>query len=293
VIINPVSGRRGRRAGEGDARAALAQRTLQARGIDAEIAVTWSSGHGAELAARFLAAGADLVVAWGGDGTINEVAGPLIASRAALGIVPSGSGDGLALGLGLPSHPVRALEVALSGQARPMDVGFLGSRHFLNVAGIGFDAVVADAFNRRGKRGALSYVTRGLSLVWSYRSPAYEIDLDGQVLSGERFLIGFANAPEYGNHLVLDQDADPYDGWLNAVVADPGPPLAQIWRARRLAIHPGRPAAGIHRMRVKRARIAGDDLTCHVDGEAFQVSGTVEVQVKAGAVNVVTSKRSK
>ena len=287
VIVNPVSGRRGRRGGE--ARVALARRILDACRIDAEVVATRAPGHGAELAAGLLAAGADLIVAWGGDGTINEVAGPLIGSRAALGIVPSGSGDGLALGLGLPIDPARALEVAVSGRARPMDVGFLGSRHFLNVAGIGFDAHVARAFNGAGKRGALNYVRHSLSLVWGYRSPAYEIDLDGHALSGPRFLIGFANAREYGNRLVLDQHADPFDGWLNAVVVDAGPPAIQIWRARRLAIGTGQPAAGIVRKRVKQARIAGAQLMCHADGETFSTSGSIDVTIRAAALRVVTA----
>jgi len=293
VIVNPVSGRRGGHAGEGDARLALARRMLAAHGVDAEVTVTRAPGHGAELAAAFLADGVDRLVAWGGDGTINEVAGPMIGSSAALGIVPSGSGDGLALGLGLPIDPGRALEVALSGRARPMDVGFLGSRHFLNVAGIGFDAVVAVAFNRAGKRGALNYVRHSLSLVWGYRSPAYEIELDGQVLSGRRFLIAFANAREYGSRLVLDQDADPFDGWLNAVVVDAGSPAAQIWRARRLAIGTDRPAAGIFRTRIRHARITSEDLACHADGETFSLSGAVDVRVKAQALHVVCDEKSR
>ena len=286
IVINPVSGRRGHRVSEGSARVALAQRTLQACGVAADVALTRGPGHGTELSSAFLAAGADLIVAWGGDGTVNEVAGPLIGSRAALGIVPSGSGDGLALSLDLPFDPVRALQTALNGQATAMDVGFIGPRHFLNVAGIGFDAVVADAFNRPGKRGALRYVTQTLALVWRYRCRSYEVELDGHVSSGERFVIGFANGREYGNHLVLDGRADPFDGWLNVVICDSGPPLSQIWRARRLAFRPGYPASGITRVKAQRARVTSDDLSCHADGETFQMSGTLEVRVRAQAINV-------
>lgn len=286
IVINPASGRRGRRIGEGDARIALARRTLKALGLDAEVALTREPGHGSELSAAFLAAGADLIVAWGGDGTVNEVARPLIGSRAALGIVPSGSGDGLAHGLGLPADPARALEVALSGRTTAMDVGFLGGRPFLNVAGIGFDAAVGDAFNRAGKRGTLSYVSHALSLVWRYRSRVYTIELDGRTLTGERFVIGLANAREYGNRLVLDADADPFDGWLNMVIGDAGPVLAQVWRARRLAFRPRRPASGISRVRVQHARITGDELVCHVDGEAFTTSGTLDVTVAPGAIRM-------
>ncbi len=287
VVVNPRSGARGRRRGDAAARADLARSVLGASGVDAEIAVTEQRGHGATLSAAFVSRGVDLVIAWGGDGTVNEVAGPLIGSGTALGIVPSGSGDGLARGLGVPFNPADALAFALRGRPDAIDVGFLGSRHFLNIAGIGFDAVVGAAFNDAGGRGALGYVRTGLALVWTYRAREYHLDLDGRVLSGERFVIGFANAREYGNRLILDHSADPRDGWLNVVVGDRGSPLTQLWRARRLAIRPHRPAAGVYRTRVQRARVTGDELACHVDGEHFTTSGTVDVRLEPRALRIV------
>ncbi len=290
IVINPKSGARGGRGDEAEARVALARRMLEAKAIDADVAVTAHRGHGATLAAGFLARGAELVVAWGGDGTVNEVAGPLVGSAAALGIVPSGSGDGLARGLGLPHDPAAALSIALTAPARPMDVGYLGERHFLNVAGVGFDAAVAAAFNEAGRRGALNYFASVLTLVWSYRAPAYGLDFDGQVRTGARFVVAFANAPQYGNGLVLDSQADPHDGWLNAVVCDAGPALIQLWRVRRLAFRRDQPAAGVHRARVRRARLTGDELVCHVDGEHFRASGTLDVRVVEGAIRIVSAK---
>jgi diacylglycerol kinase family enzyme len=287
IVINPKSGARGRRGDEAEARVALARRMLEAKGIDADVAVTAHAGHGAALAAGFLSKGAERIVAWGGDGTVNEVAGPLVGSAAALGIVPSGSGDGLARGLGLPHDPEAALAIALSGRARPMDVGYLGARHFLNVAGIGFDAAVAAAFNEAGRRGALNYLARSFTLVWSYRAPAYQLDFDGQTQRGARFVVAFANAPQYGNGLVLDSQADPHDGWLNAVVCDAGPALVQLWRVRRLAFRCDAPAAGVYRARVRRARLTSDELICHVDGEHFRASGTVEVRLMEGGIKIV------
>ena len=287
IVINPKSGARGRRGDEAEARVALARRMVEAKGVDAEIAVTAHAGHGASLAAGCLSRGAELVVAWGGDGTVNEVAGPLVGSSAALGIVPSGSGDGLARGLRVPHEPEAALAMALTGRARPMDVGYLGARHFLNVAGVGFDAAVAAAFNEVGRRGALNYLARSFALVWSYRAPAYQLDFDGRIHTGARFVVAFANAPQYGNGLVLDSGADPHDGWLNAVVCDAGPALVQLWRVRRLAFRCDAPAVGVYRARVRHARLASDELICHVDGEHFSTSGTIDVRVVDGGIRVV------
>jgi YegS/Rv2252/BmrU family lipid kinase len=288
LIINPVSGRAGARRGAGDARARLARALLDAHpGLDVEIVLTRARGHGRELAEACVARGVDRVIAWGGDGTVNEIAGPLIGTSVELGIVPSGSGDGLARSLGLPRRPRLALATALAGAATAIDVGWMGGRHFLNVGGVGFDATIACAFNDRTRRGGLGYVTGGLTSVWSYRCGSYELEIDGQRLSGPRFLVAFANGRQYGNGVVIAPDADLRDGWLNAIVVAGGSPLRQFWRARRLAIGRLRAAEGVLRVRVQRARVSAERLVCHVDGETFEAGGDLDVTVMPQALRVV------
>ena len=287
VIINPISGRKGRRPDAGAAREALARRVTRALGIDADVVSTRERGHATELARDFAARAADVVIAWGGDGTINEVAGPLIGTRTALGIVPSGSGDGLARSLGLAAPPEAAIRTACGGAIQPVDVGWLGDRYVLKVCGLGFDAAVAVAFNRGQGRGALRYVTHTLSLIRSYRAVPYQVRLDGTDWpDAARFMVGFANGREYGNHLALSADADPTDGWLDAVIVDDGSTLQRLWRARRLAIGQRRPAAGVHRVRVRTASVSADRLVGHVDGETFEARGTLDVRIQAGGVMV-------
>jgi diacylglycerol kinase (ATP) len=286
IIINPISGAGGRHADAARERRARAEHGALALGADVEIAMTSARGHAAELAAGFAARGMD-VVAWGGDGTVNEAAGPLIGGPQAIGIVPSGSGDGLARGLGLSLDPSEALVFALGEHARAIDVGIIANRHFLNIAGIGFDAAIATRFNQQGQRGLMGYMRAGLPLIWSYRAPRYRFSLDdGPSVDGARLLIGFANAPTYGNGLVLDADADACDGWLDVVVADAGPWWRQLWRARRLSIGLRKPAEGVHRARARTARVSGERLVCHVDGETFETSGEIEVRIRPGALRV-------
>jgi YegS/Rv2252/BmrU family lipid kinase len=285
-VINPVSGRRGRGTSEGERRAALARRALDQYRLDGVVSITSGRGHARELSAHAVANGADRVVAWGGDGTINEIAGPIIGSSTTLGIVPAGSGDGTASSLGLSLSTDRALDVALSGSAAAMDVGLLGDRHFLNIAGIGFDAAVGHAFNARRKRGGLGYLTGGLSMAWSYRCLPYQLRLDDEVWTGERFLVVFANGREYGNHVLIAPEADPRDGWLDVVAVSGGSFFRQFWRARRLVVGRDRPAEGIHRTRVRSASVSGDGLICHVDGETFEATGCVEVRIKPRAIRV-------
>lgn len=285
VIINPVSGAGGRRATAGAERRRLAERGARTAGIDVEIALTEYRGHAAALAAGFAARDMD-IVAWGGDGTINEAAGPLIGTQTTLGVVPSGSGDGLARSLKVPLATDDALRVALTGQASAMDVGYLGDRHFLNIGGIGFDAAIAVRFNQLATRGVSGYLTSGLRLVWSYVANHYRVELGDTVMEGEKFLIGFANGREYGNGIVLAPDAAVSDGWLDVVIVDGGSPLRQLWRARRLGVGRHRPTHGLHRTRVRNARVSGDRMLCHVDGETFEASGVIEVRVAPGALRI-------
>lgn len=285
IVINPISGRHGRRVNVAGERRTLAERIVNENGVDAEIQTTQHRGHAREIAAGFVARGVDRVIAWGGDGTVNEVAGPLIATTSALGIVPSGSGDGFARGIGIPRHPEAALHLALTAPPKSVDVGYLGERHFLNVAGIGFDAAVGNVFNRRKKRGAVGYLT-AFSLVWRYQPQVCRLELDGQSLEGERFLIVFANGREYGNGVIIAPDANFTDGRLDALIVDAGSPFHQLWRARRLVIGRQRPASGLLRRQFTSARLTGDALQCHVDGETFEFSGTLDVRLVPLALNV-------
>jgi diacylglycerol kinase (ATP) len=285
IVINPISGRRGG-ASEGQSRAELARRLLRERSLEAEIVLTTAAGDGRRLAAAFVERGFDRVVAWGGDGTVNEVAGPLRRSRTTLGIVPGGSGDGLARSLGLPRGAETALAVALDRPAGAVDVGVIGERHFLNIAGVGFDAMIARTFNQRRRRGGLGYVTGVFSLLWSYRCETYRLQLGDQSMSADRFLIAFANGREYGNGIVIAPDANPSDGWLDAIAVAGGPPIRQLWRARRIAWRRGQPAEGILRMRLQRATIAADRLECHTDGETFDATGSIDVSIDPGAIRI-------
>jgi YegS/Rv2252/BmrU family lipid kinase len=285
-IVNPVSGRRGRGGAEGARRAALARGALERHRIEGAVALTERSQHACELSRKFLAAGVDRIIAWGGDGTINEIAGPMIGTNVALGIVPAGSGDGTASSLGLPRDTDRALDLAVAAPAGAIDVGFLGPRHFLNIGGIGFDAAVGRAFNARKKRGGLGYLTGGVSMAFAYRCVPYRVELDDRVFSGERFMVVFANGREYGNHLIIAPDADPRDGLLDVLIVAAGAPLRQFWRARRVLVRQRSPAEGLYRTRVRTATVSGDSLVCHVDGEVFETSGAVQVSISPNGLLV-------
>jgi diacylglycerol kinase family enzyme len=187
------------------------------------------------------------------------------------------------------------MEIALSSSFTAIDVGTAGDRIFLNIAGIGFDAAVARVFAGRSTRGAVGYVKSGVSLAWTYAAADYEVTWhtgDGdEARQGRKFLVAFANASTYGNGAVLAPAASLQDGVLDVVLVEAGTPLQQFWRGRRLFWRSGSPARGLERSRATRATVHGTALVCHVDGEVFEASGSLEIGVRPGALRVRTTRR--
>ncbi|HEX6322158.1 MAG TPA: YegS/Rv2252/BmrU family lipid kinase [Vicinamibacterales bacterium] len=285
VIINPKSGRASGLTP--DAKAAMAAAAAGECGVEVDVAVTERAGHGRELAGRFAAAGAGTVVAWGGDGTVNEVAGAIAGTGAAFGIVPAGSGDGFATTLGIARDPRQALRAALTGGVRPLDVGDVNGHPFLNLAGIGFDARVARRFNLLTKRGGLPYLLIGLHEGLTYGGQQYRVHLDDEPFDLRAFLIVFANGQQYGNNAVIAPGARFDDGLLDALVVDARPFFPQLWRARRLFVGRDKATAGIVRRPVRRAVVDADGpIEIHLDGECMEIGNRIEVSVRPGALRL-------
>jgi diacylglycerol kinase family enzyme len=254
--------------------------------------MTRGCGDASTLAAAFRDRQFDRVIAWGGDGTVVEAATPLVGTSTILGIVRAGSGDGFARGLGIPVRPAEALDLAVSASARAVDVGRFGDRLFLNVAGIGFDAAVACAFNQGRGRGLSGYLREVIRLLSRYTPVSYQMEFDGHQESGRRYLIVFCNGPEYGNGVVVAPDADMADGQLDLVSLGDGSVPVQLWRARRLIVRRRHPARGLVRRRILTARISAPELVCHVDGETCLLAGAVTVSVMPAALRVAAPRSS-
>src|SRR5688572_7659694 len=283
VIINPKSGR-GSGVTPSD-KAAMATAVAGECGVDIDIAMTERAGHGRDLAAAFAAAGAETVVAWGGDGTVNEVAGAIAGSHAAFGIVPAGSGDGFATTLGVTRDARKALRAALVGRTTPIDVGEVNGRPFLNLAGIGFDARVAKRFNLLSKRGGLPYLFIGLHEGLTYGGRQYRVHLDDQPFDLRAFLIVFANGQQYGNNAVIAPGARFDDGLLDALIVDARPFFPQLWRARRLFLGRDKEVPGLVRQAVRRATVESDEpIELHLDGECLTSATRLDISVRAGAL---------
>ena len=287
VIINPVAG--GRRSLAPDERVRLAEQALARHRVAGRVELTRAAGHGTELARQAVADRCELVVAWGGDGTINEVASELVGTGTPLGIVRAGSGNGLARELGIPAHPDQALDVALTGRDRAIDAGEIEGRRFFNVAGIGFDAAMAADFNRLGgeRRGPIRYTGVVARALFGYRAAHYSIEVDKRRLETEALLVAIANLSQYGSNAVIAPGARPDDGLLDVMVVGKRGVAGRIWLVVRAFNNTIDRAAGVTRLPATRVIVRADQpILFHVDGEPHQGGTTLEARVRPAAIRV-------
>lgn len=287
IIINPISG--GVRPHTARARARLASAIVDRYGYPAEVFVTERSGHARELTKAAVSHGARLVVAWGGDGTINEVASALAFGDVPLGIVSAGSGNGLAHQLGIDPRPERAIADAINAAPRAIDLGEVANRLFVNIAGIGFDAHVASRFNERSsrRRGFLRYVGISSRALMTYATAQYTITTPEAGLEVRAVLVAVANSSQYGNGACIAPGARVDDGLLDLVVVEEVSRFRTVWSLPRLFDGTVDRIPGCSIRRIRRAAIECDHpMLFHVDGEPVAGGTKLNVQVHPGALNL-------
>ena len=285
AILNP-------RAGVGAHRVRAAVERGRPGWSDYAVWPTREAGHATELARAAVAEGAEVVLAVGGDGTVNEVARGLLGSPAALGIVPAGSGNGLARALRLPGRPEQALAELERGARRAMDVGLLNGRLFLNVAGVGFDATVGHAFHERGRRGGrrglLGYVYLSFRELVSYRPTPLALEIGGERLELAPFVLTFANGPQYGSGAVINPGGRLDDGRLEVVTFSGASVPRLLFSAARLFIGGIERAKGYARRPATAARVTADaPLAVHVDGDPGPPVARIDVELRRRALAVL------
>lgn len=287
VIVNPISGTGGR-PDVVRARVEEAHALLAAHRTAGTVVTTERRGHARELAAAAVAGGATTVIAWGGDGTVNEVAGALAFGDIPLGIVPSGSGNGLARELGIPPQPDAAFAIALGTATRCIDCGEFDSRLFFNVAGVGLDARVAQEFAVRGlvRRGFRRYVEITTRELFRPIVEEHTIVADGATMLHDRFIVlAVANGRQYGNGALIAPAARLDDGLLDIVAVRARNPLVAAVEAPLLLR--GVPMPGVTRMTAAHIVITSrEPVIYHVDGEPFVGGLSVSARVRPGAVRV-------
>jgi YegS/Rv2252/BmrU family lipid kinase len=258
-------------------------------GVQGTVRLTEGPGHALELARTAVAARATLVCAWGGDGTVNEVARAVAGTGTALGVVPAGSGNGLARELGIPRDPAVALGVALGRRERVVDVGDVDGRLFVNLAGVGLDALVALRSSTRisRRRGVWPYVAIGAREILRYRAREYAIRVGAEAWRERALLVVCANGRQYGGGAIVAPTARVDDGQLELVVVAARPPLVALRDALHLFRGTLDRAPGVRTVRTPAVEIAGPEpLLFHVDGEAVLGGPVLSVRVRPAVLRV-------
>ena len=286
VIINPTSGPA--RRGSGDERVGLATRVLDAAGIPYRIHLTERRNHAYDLAAAAVEAGATLVIAWGGDGTINEVGQALAFTHVSLGLVPGGSGNGFARELKIPFDPERAIQCAIASSDRAVDVGEIAGRMFFNVAGIGLDAkVAADVGTFRNQRGLRPYLSASAREMFGYLPVEYSIDTDAGSVCKHALFVALANSAQYGYGARIAPLAVLNDGLLDLVVVEDKSLVGNVLRLPSLFTRNVHKRFGVMTWKVREARVrANQRMLFHADGEVIEGNHELNVRVHAGALRV-------
>ena len=288
VIINPISGTGGRPE-MARQRAQLAAALMSRSGLTGDIFVTERPGHAHELTQAVLARGVSLVIAWGGDGTVNEVASALAFRDGVLGVVPSGSGNGLARELAIPFDSSAAFAVALGGADRVIDAGELDGRLFFNIAGLGLDARVAHQFAAHGlvRRGFVRYLEIAARELFTFEPHEYTIVADAARVHSRAMIVAIANGRQYGNGALIAPAARLDDGRLDVVVVDHRSLLATMRQVPKLFRGTLGQVEGVRMLTASTVEVTcAHQVLYHVDGEPFVGGASIHAEIRPSALRV-------
>lgn len=271
----------------GAARLAAVREFARARG--AEVRLTEHTRHAFALASEAVTAGCELIVAVGGDGTMNEVATALVATPAILGLIPAGSGDGLGRHLGLHGSLRHALHVLDHGRIQVIDTGVADGHAFFCAAGMGFEAELAHRFNQLRRRGFLRYLLTGAKVLRTWQPQEYTVSSPEFKLQRRAFTLVVANACQYGNNAKIAPRARVDDGVLDLSIV---PPLT-LWNALPLAarLFAGSidSAANMECRRAQRVIVERTEPgLLHTDGELHQAGTRIEFSIRPASLRVLT-----
>jgi len=295
VVVNPIAGKgRGRAMG---ARVDVAKSVLAAHDYETDVRVTTGPDDAYRFASEAAAANVDLVIAWGGDGTVNGAASGVAGTGIPFAIVPGGSGNGLARDLLIPFDPTAALTIAATGMTRHIDAGDLHGSLFFNVAGVGFDARIASRLATPGaRRGLIGYIFATISELRGYDPGRYSIhnacDVDGKSLAADitdqpALFIALANSRQYGSGAQIAPRALLDDGMIEIVVVEPQSGLSIMRQMPAFFRGTLKEGPGLLMRSAAAMEIScGCPIHFHVDGEPRTGPDRIALTTRRGVLSV-------
>ncbi|WP_311416995.1 diacylglycerol/lipid kinase family protein [Hoylesella nanceiensis] len=287
-IMNPISGTSDKKDIP-----YLIEELLDKEQFDYSIRETEYAGHAYEIAKESKEQGIDIVVAVGGDGTVNEVGRALVHSNTALGIIPTGSGNGLARHLLIPMKIKGAIQVLNDCEITDLDYGIINEHPFFCTCGVGFDAFISEKFAEAGKRGPITYLENILKEGLKYEPETYEIEAENGTIKKKAFLISCANASQYGNNAYIAPQASMSDGMIDVIIMEPFDAL----EASQISIEMFNKTLDknnkIKTFRSKEIKIYREAPgVIHYDGDPIETGKEIVVTLKEKGIKILTNPKA-
>lgn len=283
LIINPISGTRSKRGLN-----QVIERRVRNYGHQIDTDFTSGPGDATRLARKAVDDGYDVVLACGGDGTVNEVARGLINTPVALCILPNGSGNGLARHIELPPDPLLALKVLKVGHIKNCDYCTVNDRPFFCTFGIGFDAAVSQRFAQSRKRGLLTYLKSAIDEFIKFNPENYNIIAGDNSFNVDAFLIACCNASQYGNNAFIAPAASITDGVMDITLIHKGNPISQMLVGVDLLAGSIAEGGLIDTFRSSSVSIQRHAPgVAHVDGEPIELPARLDIKCHHGGLRIV------
>ena len=282
-IINPISGGKKK-----DQVPALIKKILDHTQFEATIVYTERAMHGSDLAKDAVGV-YDYVIAVGGDGTVNEIASAIVGTNIALGIIPFGSGNGLARFLGIPMDTGKSIETINGERVEIIDSAKLNTRRFFNLAGMGFDAHIAEVFSHDKNRGFWAYIKSSFREISKYKAETYHINIDGTGYVRDAFMLSIANSSQFGNNAHVSPCASVQDGLLDVCIIKQFP----LWRFIEMGIRMFAKTADkskyVEIIRGKNVIIKRSaDGPVHLDGEPQMMGREINIEMVPASLRIIT-----
>ncbi len=286
-IINPIAGTINKKK-----LPKVIEKELDGSQWATDIVFTEYKGHGTELAAQYARLGFDAVVAVGGDGTVSEIASGLRDTQTALGIIPIGSGNGLARHLNIPLRVPNAIKMLNHSETIAIDYGMVDEQPFFCTCGGGFDAQISETFAAAGKRGLKTYIEQIVKNIFTYEPDHYHLIGEGIDVETDAFLVTFANANQWGNAAYIAPKASMQDGKLDIVIVSKFPLIAAPSLALQLFTKTIDSDVFINTLQAKEVTLYREKAGAfHFDGDPATRGKEVHIRVVPDGLRVLVEKR--
>ena len=285
-IINPVSGGKSKKQVP-----ALIAKHLDSTLFDYEIIFSTVDVPISQISKQYFNK-VDILVAVGGDGTVNETASVIAGTDKTLAIIPFGSGNGLARFLKIPLDTAKAIKNINKGRAERMDAGKMNDQWFFNMAGMGFDAHISEVFSHGKTRGFKEYFRSSVKEISTYKSQQYHLEIDGRIYEREAFMLSFANSSQYGNNAHVSPNASLHDGLIDVCIIKQFPVYRLPEMGLRMLTKTAESSQFVEIIRgkhIKVTRVAPGPV--HLDGEPQIIGTDAEIKMTPSALNVIVGEK--